>query len=275
MLKNMTLFDCTLREIGYQTGWYFDNKFATDLYKFAHGKGIDYLELGFFHNMEADPNKGDFRYCSQKNDEIKELFEPIKNWTKLSSMLDIQRPLSNLLPKEDSPIDTIRIITRSHETDFEILSKKVEEIQELGYELFINFTSAGYNSIEKNISFAKFCKKMGVEVMYLADTESVFTCDYINNSMDAIKAENVEVGMHLHNKNGTADMLLDTALSKNCLYTDATLLGLGGKWHDGNIPLEYIIKKFGINGGYELTQLKTNLVQQLIKYHEHTTAILD
>jgi 4-hydroxy 2-oxovalerate aldolase len=275
MLKNMTLFDCTLREVGYQTGWHFDNKFAIDMYKFAHGKGIDYLELGFFHDMKADPNKGNFRYCSQKNDEIKELFEPIKNWTKLSSMLDIQRPLSNLLPKKDSAIDVIRIITRSHETDFDVLAKKVAEIQNLGYELFINFTSAGYNSIEKNISFAKFCKKHGIEVMYLADTESVFTDEFINNSMDVIRAEGIEVGMHLHNKNGTAETLLDTALAKNCLYTDATLLGLGGKWHDGNIPLEHIIKEFGLNGGYELTQLKTNLVQQLIKYNEYSTAIMD
>lgn len=275
MVKNITLFDCTLREAGYQTGWYFDKKFVTDLYRFAHGKGIDYLELGFFHNIDADPNRGIFRYCSQQNDKIKEIFNPIKNWTKISSMLDIQRPLSKLLPKKESAIDTIRIITRSHETDLNILAKHVEEIQNFGYELFINFTSAGYNSIEKNIEFAKFCKKHGVKVMYLADTESVFTKEYLEDSMDAIRAEGIDVGVHLHDKNGTAEELLDIALSKNCKYTDATLLGLGGKWHDGNIPLEYIIKKMGISGGYELTQLKTNLVQQLIKYYPHTTAILE
>lgn len=275
MLNNITLFDCTLREAGYQTGWFFDKKFARDVYKFAHGKGIDYIELGFFHDMEADPGRGIFRYCSQKNTEVREVFEPIKNWTKISAMRDVQRPLSELVPRKESVIDAIRIITRSHETDLEVLAKHVAEIQKLGYELFINFTSAGYNSIEKNIEFAKFCKKHGVNVAYFADTESVFTPEYVINTMDAVRAEGVEPGMHLHDKNGTGEMLLEVALSKGCRYTDATLLGLGGKWHDGNIALEHVLRRFGMNGGYELTQLKTNLVQQLIKYHEHTAAVLE
>lgn len=275
MKNNLTLFDCTLREIGYQTGWYFDSSFAKDVYKFAHGKGIDYIELGFFHNNEADPKRGDFRYCSEKNDAINKIFAPIKNWTKISSMRDIQRPLSKLVPQKDSVIDTIRIITRSHETDFNVLARQIEDVQENGYELFINFTSAGYNTIEKNIEFAKFSKKHGVDVVYFADTESVFTPDFVTNTIDVVKAEGIEVGMHLHDKNGTGEMLLDVALAKGCRYTDATLLGLGGKWHDGNISLESILKKVGVNGGYELTRLKTNLVQQLIKYAEHSTAILE
>lgn len=275
MQSKLTLFDCTLREVGYQTGWYFDKKFAIDMYKFAHGKGVDYMELGFFHSMAADPGRGAFRYCSEQNDEITKIFSPIKNWTKISAMLDVQRPLSHLVPRKDSVIDAIRIITRSHETDFEVLARHVEEIQNLGYELFINFTSAGYNTIEQNIEFARFCKKHGVDVAYFADTESVFTPEYIINTMDAVRAEGIEPGVHLHDKNGTGEILLDVALSKNCRYTDATLLGLGGKWHDGNISLEYILKKFGVNGGYELTQLKTNLVQQLIKYHAFTTAVLE
>jgi 4-hydroxy 2-oxovalerate aldolase len=275
MQSKVTLFDCTLREAGYQTGWYFDKKFVVDMYKFAHGKGIDYLELGFFHSMMADPNRGILRYCSEQNDELLKIFSPIKNWTKLSAMQDIQRPLSHLLPRKESAIDAIRIITRSHETDLEVLAKHVEEIQTLGYELFINFTSAGYNTIDKNIEFAKFSKQHGVNVIYFADTESVFTPEYVVNTIDAVRAEGVEPGMHLHDKNGTGEMLLDVALAKDCRYTDATLLGLGGKWHDGNISLEHVLKKFGVNGGYELTQLKTALVQQLIKYHEFTTAVLE
>ena len=275
MKNNLTLFDCTLREAGYQTGWHFDKNFAMDVYKFAHGKGIDYIELGFFHNSEADPERGVFRYSSEKNEEINKIFAPIKNWTKISSMRDIQRPLSPLVPKAQSVIDAIRIITRSHETDFDELARQVEDIQKNGYETFINFTSAGYNSIEKNIEFAQFSKKLGVDVIYFADTESIFTPDYVSNTIDAVRTEGIEVGMHLHDKNGTGEMLLDVALAKECKYTDATLLGLGGKWHDGNIPLESILRRVGINGGYELTRLKTNLVQQLIKYSKHSTAILE
>ena len=58
MINGVTIFDCSLREIGYQTGWNFTEKTVRDLYRFAQGKGIDYAELGFFHNIEADPGRG-------------------------------------------------------------------------------------------------------------------------------------------------------------------------------------------------------------------------
>ncbi|MBD8973035.1 MAG: hypothetical protein EGQ63_04280 [Clostridiales bacterium] len=45
MIGNMSIFDCTLREVGYQTGWYFDTEFARDVYTFAQTNGIDYIEL--------------------------------------------------------------------------------------------------------------------------------------------------------------------------------------------------------------------------------------
>lgn len=245
------------------------------MYRFAQGKGIDYLELGFFHNQEADPNRGIYRYCSQRSEDVNKVFESIKGKTKLSSMRDIQRPLSDLIPKNDSVIDAIRIINRSHENDFIILEQQVDEIRNNGYEAYINFTSAGYNTVEQNIEFAIFAKKIGLDVIYFADTESVFTPDFVANTIDACKAEGIEAGMHLHDKNGTAEMLLEVAMNKGCKYTDATLLGLGGKWHDGNLTIEHILRRFGLNGGHELNKLKTDLVQQLIKYNEHTTAILE
>lgn len=35
MIGNITVFDCTFREAGYQTGWFFDKDFCRDYYKFA------------------------------------------------------------------------------------------------------------------------------------------------------------------------------------------------------------------------------------------------
>ena len=133
MIANMKVFDCTLREVGYQTSWYFDKKVVQDIYRFAESRHIDYIEIGFFHNENADPNRGDFRYCSTRNSEIMNTFYYVKNRTKLSAMRDIQRPLSDLLPKSESPIDTIRILTRSHETDIEKLRTLYRQGEYDGY----------------------------------------------------------------------------------------------------------------------------------------------
>ena len=111
MIKGVTIFDCSLREIGYQTGWNFSDRTVRDIYNFAQNRGIDYVELGFFHNEEADPNRGKYRYCSTRNEEIRQVFRSTKNITKLSAMRDIQRPLSQLIPAKESIIDTVRINT--------------------------------------------------------------------------------------------------------------------------------------------------------------------
>ncbi|MBQ4059185.1 MAG: pyruvate carboxyltransferase [Lachnospiraceae bacterium] len=272
MINNVRIFDCTLREVGYQTGWYYSDEFAKKVYKFALGKGIDYVELGFFHSEEADPGKGNFRYCSIRNQEIKDTFKNVKNITKLSAMRDIQRPLSELLPKEESIIDTIRILTRSHETDFLVLAEHVELSKKLGYEVFINYTSAGYNTMEKNKEFVRFAKEMGVESVEFADTESVMTKDYIINTIALCHDENIKVGVHLHDKNGTAEELADLALEQGADYMDVTHLGLGGKWRDGNLTMEYLLRKMDVKGGYESTTIKNDLIEELIKYHEFSVA---
>ena len=273
MINGITLFDCTLREVGYQTGWFFDPSFMRSYYRFAESVGFDYLELGFFHNPEADPHRGVLRYCSACNNELTEIFKATKNLLKLSAMRDIQRPLTPLLPASESVVDAIRILTRSKETDLDVLARHVEEINKLGYQVWINFTSSGHNTLEMNKSFASFAAKMGVPVIYFADTESVFTAKYVADVIDICRSEGVEAGIHLHNKNGTAISLLNVALAHGVKYTDTTLLGLGGKWHDGNIATESLLEMFSCNPGYELTRLKTLLIHQLIQYHDKSAAV--
>jgi 4-hydroxy 2-oxovalerate aldolase len=273
MINGITLFDCTLREVGYQTGWFFDQSFMRSYYRFAESAGFDYLELGFFHNPEADPKRGALRYCSACNSELTDIFKATKNLLKLSAMRDIQRPLQPLLPASESVIDAVRILTRSKETDLDILARHVEEIKKLGYEVWINFTSAGHNTLETNKAFAVFAAKMGVPVIYFADTESVFTAKYVADAIDVCRSEGIEAGIHLHNKNGTAKSLLNVALAHGVKYADTTLLGLGGKWHDGNIATESLLEMFSCNPGYELTRLKTLLIQQLIQYHANSAAV--
>ena len=272
MINNMRIFDCTLREVGYQTGWFFSEKTVRDIYKFAQGKGIDYVELGFFHNVEADPGRGCFRYCSTKNDEAAQFFRHMKNRTKLSAMRDIQRPLSELLPEKDSIVDTIRLLTRSHETDLDILDRMTDEALGLGYDVFINFTSAGYNDIETNIRFAEFAKSKAVTGIEFADTESVMTEDYVRNTIRECHKVGVKVGCHFHDKNGTANQLADLAISEGADFMDVTHLGLGGKWRDGNLTMEYLLRKMNLNAGYEATVIKNEIIEDLVKFHETSAA---
>ena len=272
MINGVEIFDCSLREIGYQTGWYFTDKTVRDIYNFAQTKGIDYVELGFFHNELADPGRGHFRYCSLRNEEIKEVFRTTKNITKLSAMRDIQRPLSPLLPAKESIVDTIRLLTRSPETDLDILDRYLTEALELGYEVFLNFTSAGRNPIEKNIRFAEFAKEKAPPPPPPPPPPSVMTEDYVRNTIRECHQVGVRLGCHFHDRNGTAEALADLALAEGADYMDVTHIGLGGKWRDGNLTMEYLLRKMGVNGGYEATIIKNEIIEDLIKYHEYSAA---
>ncbi len=53
------------------------------------------------------------------------MFHNTKNVTKIAAMRDIQRPLSKLVPKKDSIIDTIRVMSRSPETDLDVMDKNM------------------------------------------------------------------------------------------------------------------------------------------------------
>lgn len=273
MIGNMCIFDCSLREVGYQTGWYFDTEFVRNIYTFAQTNGIDYVELGFFHDEQADPGRGDFRYCSLRNEQITKIFKPIKNRTKLSVMRDIQRPLSAILPREETVIDTIRILTRSGETDLKVLEQYVDEALSLNYEVFINYTSAGFNTMDTNKRFAEFAARKQVHAIEFADTESVMTEEYVRNTICICHEMGVKCGCHFHDKRGMADALAEIAIEEGADYMDVTHLGLGGKWRDGNLTMEYLLRRFGANPGYEATVIKNELIEQIIKYHKFTAAV--
>lgn len=275
MIKDVIVFDCTIRESGYQTGWFYDDEFVKSYYLFLDSVGIDYMELGFFHREDKDPNKGPYRYSSEKNDYLNGVFSTTKRKTKISSMIDLQRPMAEVLPKSESVIDSIRIINRSHENNFKILENKINELKNKGYEVSINYTSAGYNSRDLNRSFLSFAKSMDVFSVYFADTESHFTVDYVKNLIDDCNAIGVDnYGLHLHDKALVANKLMLLGYKLGCRRFDATLLGFGGKWHDWNLTTEFLLSHFDIKvDPLVFNNLRRDLVQQIVKFKAFDTTI--
>jgi 4-hydroxy 2-oxovalerate aldolase len=277
VISDMKLVDCTIREAGYQTGWFFDKKFVCDWYRLLVGARVDYMELGFFHDEKSDPGKGIYRYGAQKNNQLLEELSYVKTTTKFSSMLDLQRPLSDILPQKDTLFDMVRIINRSHENDNEVLGPKVEELQAKGYKVSINYTSAGNNSRELNRSFLEFSKSLGVEAVYFADTESLFDNNFVESLIEDCNDLGVNnYGLHFHDKRGLAGELMEVAFRQGCRRFDATLMGFGGKWQDWNLAIESVFKRFHVDiDPVEFNNARRDLVRQLIKYNEFDTTIIE
>jgi len=98
------------------------------------------------------------------------------------------------------------------------------------------------------------------------------TEEYVINTIRECHKIGIEMGVHLHDKNGTAERLADLAIKEGADYMDVTHLGLGGKWRDGNLTMEYLLRKLQINGGYEATIIKNELIEDLIKFNKFSAA---
>ncbi len=109
--------------------------------------------------------------------------------------------------------------------------------------------------------------------MEFADTESVMTEDYVRDTIRECHKVGVKLGCHFHDKNGTAEKLADLAIKKEGAdFLDVTHIGLGGKWRDGNLTMEYLLRKMNLIGGYEATIIRNEIIEDLIKYHEFSAA---
>ena len=211
MIGNITVFDCTFREAGYQTGWFFDEDFCRDYYKFAQSAGIDYLELGFFHNKEADPNRGHFRYCSLDNEEIKNIFSITKNTVKLSAMRDIQRPLSDLLPKKET------VITKITDKQYDIKGeqkrlRRKKTYREYGYQRLYLLEKIKVSTMILMVILMILCIVLILRFFSLdmerysrnlQETQTVMVCEDITTKLELLNSEGpLEVRLKIKNNSG-------------------------------------------------------------------------
>jgi len=69
---------------------------------------------------------------------------------------------------------------------------------------------------------------------------------------------------------------MDIGYRGGCRHFDATLLGFGGKWHDWNLDIENLFDYFKVSlDPIEFNNLKRDLVQQIIKFKEFDTTIIE
>jgi len=128
-----------------------------------------------------------------------------------------------------------------------------------------------------NQNFLKFSKSSGVTSVYFADTESLFNNSFVENLIEDCDQLDVQnYGLHFHDKRGRANDLMNTAYKLGCRKFDATLMGFGGKWHDWNLSIEHVFDKFYVDvDPVEFNNCRRDLVQQIIKFKEFDTTIID
>ena len=233
--------DCTVRDGGLMNDSKFSLETVRSLYKALSASGVDIIELGYRNckSMFSPKKFGPWRFCDE--DMLRKATEGIEKTAKIAVMQDAHKAnAADVLPKEDSIVDIIRIATYVKDVDKAIAL--ANNATDKGYEATINIMAISH-AIERELDEA---------LQQIEEETKIFVC-YIVDSFGALYSEDIdyyvqkfqrflktkEVGIHCHNQQQLAYANTIEAIIKNVNYLDGTLYGLGRG--PGNCPLELLI----------------------------------
>ena len=111
--SGIRVIDATLRDGGLVNDFYFTDEFVKALYLTNIKAGVDYMEFGYKASRELfDESKfGKWKFC--KDEDIRKIVGDNETELKIAVMADVGRCdyQTDIIPKDESPIDLIRVAT--------------------------------------------------------------------------------------------------------------------------------------------------------------------
>ena len=262
--EDIRVFDCTIRDGGLVNNFHFSDDFVRGVYETCVASGVDYMEIGKNNSptLMSEEEFGAWNFC--KEEDIRRIVGENNTDMKIAVMSDIGRTVKEeLLPKEDSVVDMVRIATYIHQIPEAI--ELVNEAHAKGYETTINIMAIA-KSFESELDEAlEAVSKTPVDVIYIADTFGSFypeqirklTEKYLKVAQDSGK----QIGIHAHNNIQLAYANTIEAMMYGTSFLDATISGLGRG--AGNCPLELLVG-FLKNPKYKLRPILKFIEEQVV-----------
>ncbi|MBM4050769.1 MAG: nucleoid-structuring protein H-NS, partial [Planctomycetes bacterium] len=114
---DIKVHDCTIRDGGLMNDHRFEDGVVKAVYHACVDAGVDYMELGYkaSKKIHAPAEFGAWKFCDE--DVIRRIVGENKTGLKLSVMADAERTdyHEDILPKEKSVLDMIRVATYIHQ----------------------------------------------------------------------------------------------------------------------------------------------------------------
>ena len=166
-----------------------------------------------------------------------------KNGAKISVMADVDRTdyRTDILPREKSVIDMIRVATYIHQIPAAL--ELIKDAHNKGYETCVNLMALStVPESELDVALDVLCRSE-VDVLYLVDSFGTMYSEqvraYMETFMSRAKASKKQVGIHTHNNCQLAYANTIEAIICGANYLDASLAGLGRG--AGNCSMELLL----------------------------------
>ena len=244
-VPNLKVMDCTLRDGGLVNDFYFTDEFVSALYQANQKAGVDYMEFGYKASKKIfSPDRfGKWKFCDEES--IRAIVGENDSDLKISVMADVGRCdyETDIIPKADSVIDTIRVATYVNAIPTAI--DMIQDAKHKGYEVTANIMAVSKVNGENLKNSLELLGQSDVDVIYLADSFGSFYPEQIrrltDQYMEVAEKYGKKVGIHSHNNQQLAFANTLEAMNKGqgATYLDATVSGLGRG--AGNCHLEGLL----------------------------------
>lgn len=240
--EDVKVFDCTIRDGGLVNDFHFTDEFVKAHYETCVAAGVDYMEIGKNNSptIQSPEEFGKWNFCQEED--IRSIVGNNDTNLKIAVMSDIGRTVpSELLPKNESVVDMIRIATYIHQIPACI--ELINEAHAKGYETTVNIMAISKSFDSELDEVLDTLSKTPVDVIYIADSFGSFYPEQINKLTEkylkVAEANGKQVGIHAHNNLQLAYANTIEAMTYGASYLDVTISGLGRG--AGNCPMELLI----------------------------------
>ncbi|MCL6591577.1 MAG: aldolase catalytic domain-containing protein [Firmicutes bacterium] len=240
---DVKVLDCTIRDGGLVNNFNFDDAFVRAVYQACIDGGVDYMEMGYKASKKifSPAEFGRWRFCDE--DDLRRIVGEKDGSLKLSVMADAERTdyHTDILPKEDSVLDMIRIATYIHQIPAAV--DMIKDAHDKGYETTVNLMAISVVQEKELDEALEILAKTDVDVIYLVDSFGSLYSEEIQDLtrkyLKAVQATGKKNGIHTHNNQQLAYANTIEALILGASFLDATIGGLGRG--AGNCPMELLL----------------------------------
>jgi 4-hydroxy 2-oxovalerate aldolase len=257
----LKVLDATIRDGGLINRHVFDDDIVRAVYEANVAAGIDYMEIGYkaSKRLFARDAFGDWKFCDEEH--IRRIVGENRTALRMAAMVDAEKTdfHTDVLPKEKSVLDVIRIATYIHQLPTAV--DMIKDAHDKGYETTCNIMAISASQEIEIDQALDVLAQTPVDTIVVVDSFGALYAEQIEilvkKYMRAIDGSGKTVGIHAHNNQQLGFANTIEAIIHGADRADATYGGLGRG--AGNCPMELLIgflrnPKFKIRPIWQLLQ---------------------
>jgi len=239
----LKILDCTIRDGGLINAHEFDDVLVKAVYDTCVEAGVDYMEVGYKASKKlfAPTKFGDWKYCDE--DHMRRIVGDNDSPLKLTAMADAEKTdyKEDILPKEQSVLDIIRVATYVHQIPIAV--DMIKDAHDKGYEVVCNLMAVSIAQDAEVDQALEVLAETPASTIVVVDSFGALYMEQIEllvkKYRKALEGTGKEVGIHAHNNQQLAFANTISGIINGVNYLDATLYGIGRG--AGNCPLELLL----------------------------------